>query len=146
LEEAFDSLESAFAAMARNERIANNQVLDEQRSITWGCCFLRLYPDDYAGETLAIFGIIPDYDAHQAELRRLCANDNEYAYEITTHEDLYERGYRVGQCYSVVCPDGEYGSTHISTMQKITPELFELARRCDWVLDRWLDVLLEEVA
>lgn len=49
--------------------------------------------------------------------------------------ESYDRGYRMGQAWSVVETRGELGSTHVSTMLPIDEAEFELARGYSWDLD-----------
>jgi hypothetical protein len=49
-------------------------------------------------------------------------------------DDSYTRGYRFGRWYSVVEPDGEVGSAHISACWPISRRDFEYARRNGWRL------------
>ena len=55
------------------------------------------------------------------------------------HEMLKEslrRGYMFGKAYSVACPRGELGSTHVTRAMKISTGLFEKARSNGWELSR----------
>lgn len=43
-------------------------------------------------------------------------------------------GYVYGRCYSILCPEGEFGSTHITHIQsKIPRDVFELAKSNGWL-------------
>jgi hypothetical protein len=43
-------------------------------------------------------------------------------------------GYVYARCYSTLCPEGEFGDTHITMIQsKIPKDLFELARVNGWL-------------
>ena len=46
--------------------------------------------------------------------------------------EMMERGYRFGRAYSVIVPDGEFGSTHVSEMVPLRKEEFEDARKAGW--------------
>lgn len=51
----------------------------------------------------------------------------------------YRRGYRYGRAYSVMCLEGELGSTHIAHMLgAITLDEFQLARRLRWDIQKIL--------
>ena len=59
--------------------------------------------------------------------------------EIVESEYPEDRAYlaktpnrRMVRAYSVVCPDGELGTEHISCMWPITKEVFEAARKAGW--------------
>lgn len=48
---------------------------------------------------------------------------------VRSHAD----GYVYGRCYSVACPAGEYGSTHVTRITRVVPpEEFEEARKTGW--------------
>jgi hypothetical protein len=50
--------------------------------------------------------------------------------------DPARRLYRFARCFSVDCPEGEYGDIHVSSIQRvITAEEFEQAGRRGWVPD-----------
>lgn len=40
-------------------------------------------------------------------------------------QDSYDRGYRFGKAFSVMCPTGEYGSTHVSHMVPLRRSEFD---------------------
>lgn len=128
----FDSFDDAMNFMADAEEAANDRATDEQKAIAYGDNWVRLYAD--AGQILAIFGEIPTPDELEADERRLGADDDEIAYERATLADSYKRGYRFGTAYSVLEPNGEMGSTHVSEMRTLTNEQFEEARRYGWDL------------
>ena len=51
----------------------------------------------------------------------------------------YRRGYRYGRAYSMMCLEGELGSTHIAHMLgPITLEEFQLARELRWDIQKIL--------
>ncbi len=64
--------------------------------------------------------------------------------EVQTHSEKYPedtpaiqesraRGYLYGYCYSVLCVEGEIGSTHITRVSaKISREVFERAKANGW--------------
>lgn len=64
--------------------------------------------------------------------------------EVLEHTDFPEdaesimssrlNGYVYGRCYSILCPEGEFGTTHITMIQsKIPKDLFDLAQANGWL-------------
>lgn len=107
----FESVDDAFAAMDKAEREANERAHPLQRAIGYGAFAVRAL-----GE-ITIWGFIPE--KHEAE----------------PYEDSFERGYRFGKWYSVVCPEGELGDAHISTLWPIRKEDFDHAKANGWSME-----------
>jgi hypothetical protein len=122
----FDNTDDMFTWMRQQEQAANDRVTPDQAEISYGDHWMRPYED------IVIFGYVPTPDEQAASERELGADDEEIEYEREMLADTYARGYRYGKCYSVVEPEGEWGSTHISTMVKITKEQFEEAKEAGW--------------
>lgn len=132
--EYFESLEDLFNAMHRDVDAANSRVTDEQRAIGYGDYFIRIWEGNpFMGPGhLTIYGHVTPRDTFMKEEKELGAGDDELSWTMHSHDDSYRRGFRFGWHYSVVEPDGELGSTHISTMKKITREEFEAAKARGW--------------
>jgi hypothetical protein len=111
---------------ARNEAIANARVTPEQAEIGYGDHWARRFED------IVIFGRVMSLDELEQMERNLGCDEEEIASEREMISDSHERGYRFGYCYSVVEPEGELGSTHISVMTKITAEEFQAAKEHGW--------------
>ena len=47
-----------------------------------------------------------------------------YQEDAETEADLRERGYVIGRWFSVVAPTGEYGSTHVTRLQRLSEDVF----------------------
>lgn len=59
----------------------------------------------------------------------------EYEYERRSTEESVRRGYYFGTWYSVMCPDGEMGDAHVSTLNMvISREQFDAARAAGWAV------------
>jgi hypothetical protein len=57
----------------------------------------------------------------------------EYPQDISVIEDRRKHGFVFGRCFSVLCPDGEYGDTSVGDIKaKINTETFERARLNGW--------------
>lgn len=125
----FDNIEDMFAWMREREQAANDRVSPEQAEIGYGAWWMRPYED------IIIFGYVPTQEEQEASERALGADDEEIEYQRDMLADAYGRGYRYGKAYSEIEPEGEWGSTHISTMVEISEELFNLARDRGWLLN-----------
>lgn len=90
--------------------------------------------------------LIPEYDnllilgeawsaAHARQSEIDCGADEEEAdYTAEALAESRTRGYLFGRCYSIVEPEGEIGSTHVSQVMPISKELFDLARESGWAM------------
>lgn len=116
----YDSLEEMFQAIAAAEKEASAKVTDEQRAaFQVGDLFFRF------AQGVAIYGEIVDPTLH--------AEDEEEVEDLReTYNQVHMRNYRFTRCFSVMCPEGELGDTHLSTMHKISQRQFEMARGMGW--------------
>ena len=58
---------------------------------------------------------------------------DDYAAEVEMYESLEEGGYLFGNCYSVMCPEGEMGSTHVTMVTaKVDEATFLRAKINGW--------------
>jgi len=117
----FDSMEEMLAYQAEQEAIANAQVLPQQLEITWGDYVFRVI------DGLAIWGEIFTRETFLGP-----DPDEELIAEWDDLQDAYDRGYRYGQWYSVVEPNGEYGSAHLVNLWKISERDFQRAHLLNW--------------
>jgi len=127
----FDSIEDLFAFQEANRRSADSHGMVSQRDIGVGSCLLRYFED----ADLIIYGEVTDSLAYY-EGKDLDAGDGElraeYEYEKAARAEPHMKNYRFANCYSVMCPEGEPGDVHISVMQPIAREVFDLAKKCGW--------------
>lgn len=122
----FDNADDMFAYMREQEEAANARVTPGQAQIGYGAWWLRPYED------VVIFGYVPTQDEVRASEGGDEADPEELQYTLETLADAHRRGYRYGRAYSVIEPEGEWGSTHISTMVEITEEQFNQAQAHGW--------------
>jgi len=127
----FDSMEEMQRFLAEQTRLANESLSEEQKAITYGDYWVRT---DYE---FLIFGYINTLDELDESSRRLGADEEEIAYERAMIADAHARGYMYGKAYSVVEPDGEWGSTHRVSMQKVSKQTFDRMRELGWTLEGW---------
>lgn len=124
----FSDPEEAWRWMRQREARARAATTDEQNAITWGDYFVSL---TYWPEFL-IFGHIHSREEFWAAEAACGAGEEEIQHEWRVQEDAHERGWRYAWHYSVREPEGELGSTHVVSMQKITEEEFEAAKAAGW--------------
>lgn len=114
---AFESFEDLAKYISSNEeaaKLAAGQRDGLLKALTHGTYFVSVLPE----EQLVIFGKVeqseyPEDDAGIAESRN--------------------RGYIFGRCYSVACPEGELGDTHITNVTtKISEAVFNRAKANGW--------------
>jgi hypothetical protein len=144
----FESLEEMIEYQAQQEaelaqRMAGG-LPDEQEGISYGSYALRLVPT--GDKPLVIFGrVAPLKEFAVSELEH-GADLDELVFTLTRLRDLHERGYRYGTWYSTVCPDGEVGDAHVTTLWPITEADYQHALNNRWECPRYLyDRVLAEM-
>lgn len=107
----------------------------ESLPVNVGDHVLRLEPIGNA--VLAIYGVITDPLDYWLENPPVTAEDRaEMDYEVRSDAKDREDGFTFGMWYSEMCPNGELGTAHRSTLNmKITPEDFEAARSRGFISD-----------
>lgn len=126
----YDSWEQMFDAIRESEARANATLTPAQKAVVYGSYWVTLYPD--YGD-LWVFGyVLTEEESYRSEIEA-GADPEEARYTAERLRDSYARGYRFGKAYSVITPEGEYGSTHVASIaMPITKEQFEQARRDGW--------------
>ena len=119
----FDSFEELMAFQEKEERLANAEVIEEQKEITWGDYVFRVIDE------LVIFGHLFTRDEYMEDASANTEDTDRW----------YARGYRYGQFFSEVVPRGEYGSAHIINLWPITKGDFEVAQAHGWHI--WPELL-----
>ena len=122
----FDSVDEMFDAVRRAGEEADKHVRPLQSGVSIGDHFAVL-----SDEGFTVYGEVLD----PAKPTYPCSV--EVAAEIASEAKLYDephmRHYRFTRCFSVVCPEGECGDTHVSTIAALmTPEVFEYSRSLGW--------------
>lgn len=109
--ESFATLEEMFARMDEQRQAADAHIQPWQAAVKPGDCFLR------TDQPVLIYGQVlppPRQDRKRYEQEHL-------------------RDFRLTRCFSVLCPEGEVGDTHISCFTRLlTPEEFAAAQANDW--------------
>jgi hypothetical protein len=119
--------EEFFQFMAQQEAEAIAHTLDEQWAIGWGTYVLRVV------DGLWIFGkIFTEAQFLEVEQFDEAELDEEGQYELQHLRDMHERGYRYGQWFSEVVPNGEYGSSHVVNLWEISYPDFREAQARGW--------------
>jgi hypothetical protein len=123
----FDNLDEFFEQIEESRQTADSHVEPWQTELKPGDHFVRLINE---GGIFAIYGEIiePEFDEDE---------ENFYLEPHMAH-------YRFSRCFSVMCPQGELGDTHVSTIgQKLSPTQFNLAREMGWPSDVRLRKIME---
>jgi hypothetical protein len=111
----------------------------QQEQITFGSHVLRLVPigDE---NVLVIFGRV--YTIEETELLEIQAGADVLGGELRTimekFTSLHEDGYRYGRWYSEVCPEGEVGDAHVTTLWPITEADYQHALNNGWLCPTYL--------
>ena len=120
----FESMEEMLTYQAEQERDAIEDTLDEQWAIPWGAYVFRVI------DGLVIFGRLFTREEYM--------EDSGATGELA--DAWFDRGWRYGQFYSAVVPDGEYGPTHVINLWTITKEEFDRGHANGWTL--WRELLI----
>jgi len=119
----FESTEEMIEAIRRSTEAADADVVPWQKELKPGDKFFRIVED------VAIYGEILDPMASVED-----EEEKEYLQELYSEEHM--ANYRFAKCYSVVCPQGEMGDVHVSTVYMVlTDTIFEQFRRMEWPCD-----------
>jgi hypothetical protein len=79
------------------------------------------------------FGEIPTVADFDERSRTVGASEEERGTTCAARDEDYERGYRLGSCYSMLRPEGEWRSSHVSQrIAKLSRVQFEEARAAGW--------------
>jgi hypothetical protein len=127
----FDNIDDMMAFMRQQEAQANARVTPDQAEIGYGDFWMRPYED------IVVWGYVPTEAEVEAAEGGEGADPEELEYTMSTLRDAYARGYRYGRAYSPWEPEGEWGSTHISSMEKVTEYEFESAKDHGWIPMPW---------
>jgi len=98
----FDSFEEMMAAEKEAREAADNRTHDWQKQLKPGDCFVSPTPYGFN-----IYGVV-----------------------LQSYKQEHLQNYRLCNCYSVACPNGERGDTHVSTIAAlISRETFETIKK-----------------
>ena len=112
----YSSIDDMIADIQADGKAADARVEQWQTELADGDCFMRIV--DAWGETVTIYcEIVP----------------LEYEEDRLLHADPHMKNYRFCRCFSRMCPDGELGDVHISTISaKLSRKAFEEAQAAGW--------------
>ena len=115
----FDSDEELSAYLAEQteegERLAKDHPIKVE-DFDHGDCFISVRID----HDCVIFG-------------EVMTHSKEYPEDTSSIQESRKRGFLYGYCYSVLCAEGEIGSTHITRVNaKISKAVFERAKANGW--------------
>ena len=143
----YSSWEDALDAMGQAEETANQHLVDAQRIIGTSPEH-RYWARFFPVERLMIFGRADTVEEQiETEKKYFDADDPDDGWEEHRKSIIARdrRGYLFGRAWSVMCPEGELGSTHRSEVVEITEAEWEAFRQVGWdhtAVDRELVVTL----
>lgn len=129
----YESWEEMQADMQDNQKAADQMVKPHQAALKSGDFFVRLL----LGIELIVYGEVldPTKPAHADHVYSAEELD-EIVQEAEIYKQPHMRNYRWSRCYSVDCPEGELGDTHVCTVHcALTKEQFDLAQELRWPKD-----------
>lgn len=113
---AFDNFDDMMAHINEERNAADGRVEDWQAALKEDDCFIRYEPSINA----VIYGVV---EAIYKEDEKLYA-------------EPHMKHFRPTRCFSFMCPEGEYGDVHVSSVSVIiSKEVFEKAKQCGWPSD-----------
>jgi hypothetical protein len=121
----FGSLEEYFDWEQTQQQAVQDALADEQKAITWGQQFLRVWQEPSIigpGQLVAIFGDIYSWQT-------LAQTEDEPALDALRRQ---QDRFLLARCYSLISPDGEVGSINRWDMWPITVNQFRLAEIAGW--------------
>jgi len=116
----FDDFDSLLEAIDQERASADQQVRPFQAVIKAGDHFARAVAGMNDDEPLVIYGEVIESKSQE--------DREHYAQPHMQH-------FRFSKCFSQLCPTGELGDTHVSTMIPISPTQFALAKERGWPSD-----------
>lgn len=127
----FESLEEMAEAEEANRKAADSAVNPQQAAATIGSKFIKL-----SGEVV-IYGEILDPCAPPEDGEEEDEDDRaDREAERETRAMPHMANYRFTRSYSKVCPEGELGDVHVSTIVVLSEAAFQEAKSLRWPSDR----------
>ncbi len=142
-----EQLADIFDERQKMEEAAYKWIAQEQWELADGRKHHFMVPSPYGDQTLMIYGWTWDWELEKSKWEQLPPGSEdrmESEYEYETYTDSLKRGYAFTRSFSVIEPDGELGSHHISTMCPIDQAQFERAREHKWIPSQEDTVVLNQ--
>lgn len=127
----YDNFDDLINEMEKNRAAADAAVQPWQEEAGPGNFYVRWVPEM---QTLVYGELLDPLEWYNKQPQPL---DPETLAEKEYEEQLWQASHmkhnRHGKHYSVLCPEGEYGTVHVCTfMVMLNQEQFEFMRRCEW--------------
>lgn len=120
----FSSLDELVEYIESCNQRASNRVEPWQSTVKPGDCFVRFT------EGFAIYGKVLDPVQSEVDAG---ADEEEVEYQRELRDAPHMKHYRFARCFSELCPEGELGDVHVSTIATIiTESMFENAKTLGW--------------
>lgn len=120
----FNSIDDMLGYIRQCSESADARVEPWQSEVKPGDYFVRV------AEGFTIYGKV--LDPVQSEIDA-GADEEEVDYQRQLRDAPHMKHYRFAKCYSELCPDGELGDVHVSTIATVIPEsLFNSAKELGW--------------
>lgn len=126
---AFDDVEDVMTHLRQERDQADSQVQPWQAELKPGDHFIRLIPLEDG--PVAVYGEVvePDYDDEDGP---------------NLYDQPHMKNVRFTRCFSMMCPGGELGDTHVATMgRKLSKVQFNLAAKMGWPSDARVRKIVE---
>jgi hypothetical protein len=136
-----ESLDEMFDEMERAEQVANSLTTPRQKRHL-AAAFENPTRWFRVADDLLIVGETTPVAAQAAREVECGATDLDYEY--ARFAEQHARGYIYGTAYSVIVPDGELGSTHVSQVVWCDPDVFDVLKQYGWSLAQFRNEAPEE--
>ena len=99
----------------------------------WGSYFVNLAPHARpTGDKTLIFGRVLTLDEIRERERALGVDDVELDATLDRITEAHRKGWRFTESFSLLCPEGEFTSAHVSTLEPVDPETYEYVKDHGW--------------
>jgi len=125
---------------------ANSKICDRQKAITFGSYWVRFHVMP-PGIVIVIAGRVTTIEDFKTVEIEAGGSEEELEETLPQLQSRHDDGYMFGRAYSVLEPEGEYGSTHRSVMWPIDKSLYDALKANSWDftnLDDWEAAHLED--
>lgn len=131
-----DTFEELLEHQAQQEDRAYEWISTEQWDIADGSKHYFMRPTPFQDQMLMIYGWTWDWYGDKEQWEQLPHDSEDYQerkYEHKHYTASLKRGYVFTRSFSLVEPEGELGTHHLSGLIPITEKHFEEARSSGWI-------------
>jgi hypothetical protein len=130
----FDNHAEMQAYLIQAQADADAAMHHAQRAITWGSHWVRF---ENIANRLVIFGrVLDSREFLDSEIEAGATRDEAELALVDNTYNLEHKNRAFSICSSIYCPEGEYGTVHLSALWPVEESLYNAAAEADWNIDR----------